>query len=231
MLSFRQICRFDPFSEPVTNRGQHRQRIFPPTSACPKFTQSQRCPQLPGKSPLLLRECNRLQKQAFCFSDIFIRAQRNCTSRAKDFRCPPMLRTLVVRIDLPHPVQSITVALRIDGGLNEFGSECRVEYAVLTVLKQFETFADEHRRVVILPPFGLAQPQYAKTDPLIASGRMGSRMLSKFERVIFDGIDIDSRYLLRLVHAFATLMGMGKPSVVAASIARAPILSACLGNP
>ena len=133
---------------------------------------------------MLLRECNRLQKQAFCFSDIFIRAQRNCTSRAKDFRCPPMLRTLVVRIDLPHPVQSITVALRIDGGLNEFGSECRVEYAVLTVLKQFETFADEHRRVVILPPFGLAQPQYAKTDPLIASGRMGSGMLSKFERVI-----------------------------------------------
>src|SRR5260221_14596826 len=103
MLSFRQICRFDPVSEPVTNGGQQSKRIFPPTSACPKFTQSQRRPQLPGKSPLLLRECNRLQKKAFCFSDIFIHAQRKCTPRAKDFRCPPMLWAVVFGIDLRHP--------------------------------------------------------------------------------------------------------------------------------
>src|ERR1700733_2720511 len=81
----------------------------------------------------------------------------------------------------------------MDRGQDEFGTESRMEDSILAFRQQFETFADEHRRVVILPPLGLAQPQYTNADPLIAAGRMGSAMLRKFERIILDRIDIQSR--------------------------------------
>src|ERR1700749_3173074 len=83
----------------------------------------------------------------------------------------------------------------MDGGQDEFGTERRMEDSILALRQQVETFADEHWRAVILPLLGLAQPQYTKTNALIAAGRMGFAVLRKFERVMFDGIDIDSRQI------------------------------------
>src|SRR5258706_4355189 len=106
-----------------------------------------------------------------------------------------MFGALVFRIDPRHPGRSVVIPVRIDCCQDEFGTEGRMEDSVLAVRKQFETVTDEDRRFAVLTPLGLAQCQYANTDPLIAAGRMGSSVLRKVERVIFYGIDIDPRQI------------------------------------